>query len=361
MRVTLVLTHQCNMRCTYCYAGDKFSKAMPEQTAWKAIRQAFARDDGEPVTIAFFGGEPMLAFDRMVASARLARKLGQRLGRRVIFSLTTNGTVMHERALRFFREYGFYVGVSLDGLAEEQDRRRPMVGGQGSFERIWRNLELAAQWLSRIDVMMVVSPDTVAKIPAAVSRMRDIGLYRASLIPNVDEPWSESARDAARTAYRRLARIYLDTRTTDRPMFVHPFVEHRAAREAQAQGQPNGACGASSACGFGEREIAVAPSGRIYPCARLVSDDRRPEIALGHVDGGCDPSRVAALQTEAEEANAACGNGGSCKCVPHMPGYDAEHGERLHFLQTLSIEALDTEMAPSVIAASDAAVLALAI
>lgn len=340
MRVTLVLTHQCNMRCTYCYAGDKFSKAMPASVGWKAIRQAFAHDDGEPVTIAFFGGEPMLAFDQVVAYARLARRLGARLGRTVRFTITTNGTVMHERALRFFREYGFYVGVSLDGLKEAQDRFRPMVGGQSSFERIWTNLAYAAPWLSRLDVMMVVSPETVAGLPEAVSRLRDIGLYRASLVPNVDHPWTEAARAEAREAYRRLVRIYLDTRTTDRPMFIHPFVEHRLARETQETSTGTGACGESS-CGFGEREIAVAPSGRIYPCARLVSDDRRPDIALGHVDTGCDPQRVASLRSASDDANAACGNQGSCKCVPHMPGYDAEHGERLHFLQSLAVEVLD--------------------
>lgn len=334
------------MRCTYCYAGDKFSKAMPEDIAWKAVRQAFSRDDGEPVTIAFFGGEPMLAFDRMVAVSRLARKLGRRLGRQVIYTITTNGTVMHERAVRFFREYGFYVGVSLDGLKASQDRFRPMAGGKSSFDRIWANLQLAAPWLQRLDVMMVVSPQTVAGLPEAVERLRDIGLYRASLVPNVDHPWEAADREAARIAYGRLARLYLDTRTTDRPMYVHPFVEHRAARETGLGAGAATACGESS-CGFGESEMAVAPSGRIYPCARLVSDDRRPEIALGHVDTGCDAQRVKALQDEADQANAACGNDGSCKCVPHMPGYDASRGERLRFLQALAWESLDAELAPA--------------
>lgn len=347
MRVTLVLTHQCNMRCTYCYAGEKFSRAMPEETAWKAVREAFSRDDGEPVTIAFFGGEPMLAFDRMVVVSRLARNLGRRLGRQVVFTITTNGTLMHERAVRFFREYGFYVGVSLDGLKESHDKFRPLTGGRSSFEQIWANLKMAAPWLNRIDVMMVVSPETVASLPEAVERLRDIGVYRASLVPNVDHPWEAADREAARIAYHRLARVYLDTRTTDRPMFVHPFVEHRLARESgDAASAGSTACGQSS-CGFGEREIAVAPSGRIYPCARLVSDDRRPEITLGHVDIGCDPERVRALQEAAEAANAACGNAGSCKCVPHMPGYDAARGERLRFLQTLAHEVLDIEMAPA--------------
>jgi uncharacterized protein len=40
--VTLVLTHDCNLGCGYCYAGRKFKKAMPLETAFAAIRLALA-------------------------------------------------------------------------------------------------------------------------------------------------------------------------------------------------------------------------------------------------------------------------------------------------------------------------------
>lgn len=287
----------------------------------------------------------MLAFDRVLAFSRLARKMGRQRGRKVVFTLTTNGTLLTERHLRFFREYGFYVGVSLDGLKEAQDRFRRMAGGRSSFDRIFSNIQLAAQWLPRLDVMMVVSPETVAALPDAVDRLRDVGVARVSLVPNVDEPWTEAGREEARGAYRRIVRRYLDTRLTQEPIFVHPFVEMRAARETGTSGRAT-ACGQSS-CGFGLSEIAVAPSGRIYPCARLVGDDSRPDIALGHVDRGCSAERAHALRDSARRELTACDNDGSCMCVPHMPGYEPARGERLHFLQTLAHEVLDEALAPA--------------
>jgi uncharacterized protein len=48
-------------------------------------------------------------------------------------------------------------------------------------------------------------------------------------------------------------------------------------------------------CDLGRRNLVVAPSGRLYPCDRLVGEDRDERFVLGDVRTGPDPSRVAAL------------------------------------------------------------------
>lgn len=364
MRVTLVLTHQCNMACTYCYAGPKSATAMTEETGRQAIDLALASDDGEPLTVAFFGGEPLLAFDRLASLTRYARRRARRAGRELILTITTNGTVLDQRQVRFLQRHDFYVGLSLDGLQASHDRFRPMVGGQSSFERIWPRLQRAARVLQRLDVLMVVSPETVHTLPEVLDRFQEAGIYRMSLIPNVDHAWSPEARAAAHLAYSKVVRRYLDTRGTERPLFVHPFVELRAERERQvlqamaaAEAPKDEVVGlaealqgtekllAQSSCGFGLHEIAVAPSGRLYPCSRLVADDTRPELTLGTVSGGIEPARVAHLRETAEQGNQSCGNEGSCLCVPHMPGYGEQQGEHLHFLQSLCHQVLDEALA----------------
>lgn len=37
MNLTLVLTHDCNLRCRYCYAGKKFGRAMSWDVAKRAL------------------------------------------------------------------------------------------------------------------------------------------------------------------------------------------------------------------------------------------------------------------------------------------------------------------------------------
>lgn len=45
-------------------------------------------------------------------------------------------------------------------------------------------------------------------------------------------------------------------------------------------------------CGFGSSEIAVSPSGTLYPCARLVVVDQRQSIQCGHVTLGIDRDKL---------------------------------------------------------------------
>ena len=54
LTLTLCLTHQCNLRCRYCYAGRKYDVAMPSSTLERAIDIALA----EVQTGGFMGVEP---------------------------------------------------------------------------------------------------------------------------------------------------------------------------------------------------------------------------------------------------------------------------------------------------------------
>ena len=57
----LCLTHNCNLRCTYCYAGEKLDRRMSLDTARRAVNFLAENSDGS-CAITFFGGEPMLEF-----------------------------------------------------------------------------------------------------------------------------------------------------------------------------------------------------------------------------------------------------------------------------------------------------------
>lgn len=334
MHLTLVLTHGCNLACTYCYAGRKFDRAMPRPVAWKALARAFAAPGREPITVSFFGGEPMLAFDEMVAAARLARRMARRQGREIRFTITTNGTLLSERHLDFLYEYGFYVTVSLDGTAA-QDRYRPFVSGRASSPVVWRNVARAAQVLDRFSVLAVLNPDTVTAVAETVERLHDLRVARVHVSPNLDCDWTPAALDAARAMYDRLARLYLERREAAWPLYVHPMVEMLRSGSATC-GQDRGGCG------FGDGEWAVAPSGNLYPCARLVAEDTRADLRLGTVDSGPLGERVRCVKDEAARRQEAWGTNSPCSCAALMPG-DARRGAELKdVFDRMAFEALES-------------------
>lgn len=95
MKVCLVLTHQCNLACSYCYAGEKFNRHMSEDTAWQGLKLLLSEDDD--LELSFFGGEPFLRFDTMVKVSRTARKAAALNHRKLTIQVTTNGTILEER------------------------------------------------------------------------------------------------------------------------------------------------------------------------------------------------------------------------------------------------------------------------
>lgn len=244
MRVSLILTHQCNMGCDYCFAGPKFNRKMPLDLGLRAMQMAFRGHPQEAVGLSFFGGEPMLEFASMVKISRAARGLARRLGRKLEFAVTTNATVLSKRQLDFLREYGFFVALSVDGWGEDHDRHRAFVNGRASSSVVWRNLERAAE-----------------------------------------------ARERARTAYRRLAEICFASMATDEPFCITPFADLHPTRPIRR-----------SKCTFGVKNMAVSPRGNFYPCVRLVGTDSRPEVRIGSMADGTDRPRALELAAGCQEA-----------------------------------------------------------
>ncbi len=122
-------TEACNLRCIHCYYTAKARANADEMTTAEARTMidglaAF----GAPVLL-FSGGEPLLRED-MFELAQYARERGLRT------VISTNGTLIDQEAARRIQEAGFsYVGISLDGIAETNDRFR---GVQGAFEAALR-------------------------------------------------------------------------------------------------------------------------------------------------------------------------------------------------------------------------------
>jgi 12,18-didecarboxysiroheme deacetylase len=120
------MTRQCNLKCVHCYAQAKGSPTEKELTTPEGRTLI---DDlsafGAPVML-FSGGEPLMRPD-LPELARYAVSKGMRA------VISTNGTLITPEKARVFKEIGLsYVGISLDGLREVNDRFR---GVPGAFDQ----------------------------------------------------------------------------------------------------------------------------------------------------------------------------------------------------------------------------------
>ena len=72
---------------------------------------------------------------------RLQQKYA-RPGTRILNTVQTNGTLLNEEWCRFFKKYGFLIGISIDGPERVHDTYRVDKSGKGSFTKVVKGLQL---------------------------------------------------------------------------------------------------------------------------------------------------------------------------------------------------------------------------
>ena len=120
------VTRRCNLKCVHCYAHarDEEFKGELSTSEGKEVLDDLAAF-GSPVVL-FSGGEPLVRPD-LVELAEYAVGKGMRA------VISTNGTLINSRIAGNLKKVGLsYVGISLDGLDEVNDRFR---GVKGAFRK----------------------------------------------------------------------------------------------------------------------------------------------------------------------------------------------------------------------------------
>ncbi|MCH6267226.1 anaerobic sulfatase maturase [Neobacillus citreus] len=184
------VSEACNLACDYCYYSgcggqpgkiDKIDQAIIE----KFIKEYMALTNGV-ASFAWQGGEPLLAgldfFKQVVyLQAKYAPK-----NTIISNSLQTNATLITEDWARFFKQYNFLIGVSLDGPKEINDARRVTGHGKGSFERVMRGIDYLRKNHVDFNILTVIHQDNVGRAKELMEFYQQEGFSHVQFIPCMD-------------------------------------------------------------------------------------------------------------------------------------------------------------------------------
>lgn len=138
---------RCNLDCAYCYYLQKedltpdSSFRMSDAVLEATFRALIAATPGDTVTVAWQGGEPtLMGVDFFRRADRLIRELLP-AGKRVEYTIQTNGVLVDDEFAALFAELGYLVGVSIDGPQVLHDAFRVDPAGHGTFERAARGID----------------------------------------------------------------------------------------------------------------------------------------------------------------------------------------------------------------------------
>ena len=270
------ICHDCNMRCKYCFADEGAYHAKREmmslETAKKAVDFLIANSGKRKVLeMDFFGGEPLMNLDVLKQTVYYAKAEGAKVGKKFLFTTTTNALLLNDETIEFFNAEMENVVLSLDGRKEVNDAIRKTVNGKGTFDII---VEKIKKFISlRGTKSYYVRGTFTAKnldFSKDVLFIADQGVDSISMEPVVTEiPELQIRAEHLPTIekeYEELCEKYLERHAKGEGFnFFHFNID--------LEGGP---CLSKrvSACGAGNEYFSVTPNGDLYPCHQFAGDEK---------------------------------------------------------------------------------------
>jgi len=264
----LHVSHDCNLKCKYCFADSVVQEKsiMSVETA-KAAIDFMVENSGDRVDLEadFFGGEPLMAWDTVVATVEYARSIEHKNFR---FTMTTNGLLLDDEKIAYINKEMSNCVLSLDGRKSVNDRIRPTKSGAGSFDLVIDRFKQL--YHSRAGECYVRGTFTAYNLDFAedVIELARLGFRNISIEPvtcynDADYAIKPEHLPQIFENYERLYELIRDGQLDVN--FFHFNVD-----------LSGGPCVIRRlrGCGCGNDYMAVSPDGKFYPCHRFVGDER---------------------------------------------------------------------------------------
>ena len=284
--VTMLLTNDCNLACSYCFESNKGKDYMPKEMALDILKATYNVVDPMAgiFTLNMFGGEPLMNWDtfKAVCDYVLENNLKIRI------TATTNLTLLTDEMIDYIDELSIPILVSVDGIKEVHDKHRC-----NSFDKVIENMKkLIDRDLGYlIEARMTVAPDTAKYMYESVKMLVDLGINNIANVPASDLDWDAQSIQDYKDNYEKILDMYIDIlndETNKRNISLYKV--DQALNLALEPIKED-----TSMCNIGNpRWVIVDWKGDIWPCPDYPTTDNVDLIAgkIGNFYTGVDETKV---------------------------------------------------------------------
>lgn len=297
MSITMQVTDDCNMRCTYCYQHNKGHHSMPFSVAKDFIDMILNGGDKtnnymnpdklSGVILDFIGGEPFMEVELIdkiceYFLAQLFRRKHHWVTK-FMFSFSSNGLLyFNSKVQNYLNKYDGFVslGISIDGNKQLHDACRVDLEGKGTYDRA---IAAAKDLMSKYggdSTKMTISPDNVMYIYDAVTNMIELDYNMIHLNCVYEDCWKP---EHASILYEQLCKIvdYLAIHSLFNKVSI-AMLDDRYCHPIPETDNRNW-------CGGTGLMMAVDYKGDIYPCLRYMESSvgsNQPPYIVGTIEQG---------------------------------------------------------------------------
>jgi len=266
---TFLLTKDCNLRCPYCYQ-QRDKGAMPREVV-EAFLELAERDTkgGKPLSMNWFGGEPLLYLDLLLDIHKHLRKIARHNKSDFSQSIITNGYLLTPKVAKQLVKIGCnWAQITLDGPKRIHDTKRVLPGSGPTFDRIVEHIRAASEVMT-ISVRVNIDKDNVDYVDELLDELEaaklrgKVTIYFARI-----QPYTDICADVSGLCFGAQDFSKLESR------FAMKKIE-RGWGVPMYPTLKGGFCCADSLAGK-----TICPDGTIVKCWNDVS---YPEEAIGHL------------------------------------------------------------------------------
>ena len=286
MNLLLSLTEKCNLRCSYCYY--KLSQIdreleMSDDILEASLALALERSiklKHNYLNITFFGGEPLLRMDSIRKGVKLAKSMVKARRSEVPkdfglrFAVNTNGTLLTDDILDYFKKEKFQIYISLDGPQRKHNISRVYVNGKGCFKEVAphipRLVEMDAIALS------VITRKHVRGLARSIQWLYEQGFTSMTTSVDFDGKWTGEDFDALALEYQKMAQFWLKLRNRGEKVYIGT-IQDKMSYSILGLRQKN------CACHIFKGGLGIAANGNVFPCSRFITSNPDAKYILGNV------------------------------------------------------------------------------
>lgn len=251
----LMITHSCNLNCTYCYEEFKSAKKMDIELAksiiLKEVEYVKRHKNIKGLEIDFMGGEPLTNFPLIKGLVEWAES--ELVEVPFLFFITSNGTLFDDERKAWFREHRdtIVVGVSYDGTTEMQRKNRKTQDNQidmDFFHETWPFQEFH----------MTISQDSLPHLAEGILEIQKKGYaVNAALAQGVE--WNDKDASLYDEQLQLLEKAYLNDLSLPPINLLSNVINVKSSAEVLTTTQER-------FCGTGSGMITYDTDGKIYGC-----------------------------------------------------------------------------------------------
>lgn len=264
--ITVVLTERCQFGCVYCFEGArKACRTIGDDVAQAVMR--IVEGGGSQLRrlrITWFGGEPMLAYDKMVQMSEMVIPYCEEHGIAYSADITTNGYALTPARIAQMVDslkIRTYI-ITLDGTAKVHDKRRPLLSGRGSFDRIWSNIATLVGHGVFVLVRITIDRRNVDDVTALIDIIAEAGWAGKVCLAFC------RTIDVSFTPKQTGQFIYTEREFAD---VEWKLVQYAHGKHLVDYGFPHAA--PKGGC-LRDGDIVIGPRGEVYKCLDTIGDER---------------------------------------------------------------------------------------